>query len=242
MRMLSVVIPAYNEEAVLPATIPALSDALSGMREEGLISDYEILFVNDGSRDATADVIRAAAEADPHIRAPGYEQNRGKGCAVRTGVLASRGDYVLYTDSDLAYGTDVLADAVKKLDETNADFVIGSRAIHPEGYAGYTFSRKLASILYLRFLALAAGFSHSDSQCGFKSMRGDSGRRVFAECTTDGFAFDFEMLLRAERMGMTIAELPVKIVNHRASKIHLVRDSLKMLADIRRIRKSVPKS
>ena len=131
---------------------------------------------------------------------------------------------------------------MKKLEETGADFVIGSRAIHPDGYAGYTFSRKLASKLYLRFLALAAGFSHSDSQCGFKSMRGESGRRVFASCTTDGFAFDFEVLLRAENMGMTIAELPVKIVNHRASKIHLIRDSLKMLADIRRIRKSVPKS
>ena len=239
---LSVIIPAYNEETVLPATIRTLSDALSGIRDGGLISDYQIVFVNDGSGDATGKILSSAAEADPHILACGYERNRGKGCAVRTGVLASTGDYVLYTDSDLAYGTAVIAETVKKLRETGADFVIGSRAIHPDGYAGYTFPRKLASKAYLRFLALAAGFSHSDSQCGFKSMKGESGRRVFADCTTDGFAFDFELLLRAERMGMTVVELPVRIETHRESKIHLIRDSMKMLADIRKIKRSVSKT
>lgn len=240
--MLSVVIPAYNEEAVLPLTISSLSSALSEMCSAGLFSDYEILFVNDGSQDGTAALLSSAAGADTHIRALGYEKNRGKGAAVRTGVLASRGDAVLYTDSDLAYGTAVIADAVRELERTGADFLIGSRAIHPNGYAGYTFMRKLASKAYLRFLSLAAGFSHSDSQCGFKAMKGDSGRAVFSLCETDGFAFDFEVLLRAERMSMKTAELPVCIVNHRASKIHLLRDSVKMLGDIRRIRKKVPKT
>ena len=239
VSLLSVVIPAYNEEKVLPETAETLLSALSRMAGNGLFSDFEILFVNDGSLDGTAAVLARIAETDAHFRVLGYEKNRGKGCAVRTGVLASRGDFVLYTDSDLAYGTDVIADAVGKITGSGTDFVVGSRAIHPEGYAGYTFLRRAASVCYLRFLSLAAGFPLSDSQCGFKGMRGESGRAVFADCTTDGFAFDFELLMRAARRGMTFAELPVRVLHHGESKIHLVRDSIRMLGDIAQIKKKL---
>ena len=236
---LSVVIPAYNEEAIVRDTIRTLSDALCAMCRSAVIDDYELIFVSDGSADRTPQYLQEAGDADAHLRACIYTPNRGKGCAVRTGVLASTGDIVLYTDCDLAYGTDVIASAVRQLTNTGADILIGSRAIHPEGYAGYTPLRKLASVLYLRILSVAAGFRHSDSQAGFKAMRGAVGREIFSQCIIDRFAFDLEMLMRAQKAGCTITELPVKIVNHRESSIHLIRDSIRMLRDIVRIKKNL---
>ncbi len=241
---LSVIIPAYNEQNILPTTLAAVETALDDMQSRGVFDDYEMIFVSDGSTDDTAAILDDAekqhiADGKFNLRTCIYPQNRGKGCAVRTGVLASTGDIVLYTDCDLAYGMPVIADAVRKLHETHADVLIGSRAIHPEGYAGYTLTRKLASVLYLRLLSFAAGFDHSDSQAGFKALRGDIGREIFAACQTDGFAFDLEMLLRAGKHGCTFTELPIKIVNHRASSVHLVRDSIRMLKDLRRIKKAL---
>lgn len=237
----SLVIPAYNEEAILTATAKTLTEALDAMQKNGIFDAWELIFVSDGSRDATPALIEEASAHDPRIVPCIYSPNRGKGCAVRTGVLASSGDYVLYTDCDLAYGTDKIGEAVQKIKECGADFLIGSRAIHPEGYAGYNFLRKLASRIYLRVLAAFAGFRLSDSQCGFKCMKGDVGRAIFSKCRTDSFAFDFEVLMRAQRSGKTIAEFPVKIVNHRASTVHLVRDGLRMLGDIRDIKRQLKK-
>ncbi len=235
----SVVIPAYNEAAILPATIKALTQALQAMQHTQQIDTYELIFVSDGSSDATPQLLQNAAAMDSHILPIIYTPNKGKGGAVRTGILASTGDLVLYTDSDLAYGTAILETAVKTILIENADLLIGSRAIHPEGYAGYTWTRKTASRLYLRILAWFAGFSHSDSQCGFKIMRGQIGRALFSDMQTDSFAFDFELLLRAQKAGAVVAELPVTIVNHRTSSVHLIRDALQMLGDIRTIKRSI---
>lgn len=236
---LSVIIPAYNEEAILRDTVCVTTDALDGMCERGVFDDYELIFVSDGSHDATPDLLTAFEDQYPRVRACIYTPNRGKGYAVRTGILASDGDIVLYTDCDLAYGTDVIEAAVRQMKDTNADVLIGSRAIHPEGYDGYTPLRKIASILYLRILCIAAGFRHSDSQAGFKALRGNIGREIFAQCEIDRFAFDLEMLMRAQKAGCSVTELPIKIVNHRESSIHLIRDSIRMLRDIMKIKKSL---
>lgn len=236
---LSVIIPAYNEEQIVRDTVQTLWDALNGMQDRGVFDDYELIFVSDGSHDATPDLLTEAERNYPQVRACIYAPNRGKGYAVRTGILASDGDIVLYTDCDLAYGTDVIESAVRQMCETGADVLIGSRAIHPEGYAGYTPLRKFASVLYLRILCLAAGFRHSDSQAGFKALKGNVGREIFAHCEIDRFAFDLEMLMRAQKAGCSVTELPIKIVNHRESSIHLVRDSIRMLRDIVKIKKSM---
>lgn len=236
---LSVIIPAYNEETIIRDTVRVTTDALDAMLWRGVFDDYELIFVSDGSSDATPTLLSEAEQQYPHVRACIYPQNRGKGYAVRTGILASVGDIVLYTDCDLAYGTDVIEAAVKQMNDTGADVLLGSRAIHPEGYAGYTPLRKLASILYLRILGIAAGFRLSDSQAGFKALRGTVGRDIFAQCEIDRFAFDLEMLMRAQKAGCKVTELPIKIVNHRESSIHLVRDSIRMLKDIIKIKKSM---
>ncbi len=238
---LSVVIPAYNEEAIIVSTVKTLDTALAAMWEDGIIDDYEMVFVSDGSTDGTVQLVCAVAAQYSTLNFRFYTQNRGKGYAVRTGVAASSGDYVLYTDCDLAYGTDVIRDAVLHLSETGADVLIGSRAIHPDGYAGYTPIRRFASIAYLRFLSVAAGFDHSDSQAGFKAFRGEVGRELFAQCKTDGFAFDLEWLLRAKRAKCSFCELPIKVINHRQSSIHLLRDSMKMLGELRQIKRNLRK-
>ncbi len=237
--LLSVCIPMYNESAIVADTLRALDDALSAWAA-GTGNDYELLFMDDGSADGSARKVAALAREDgrTRVRVEGYPDNRGKGAAVREAVLASRGDAVLFTDCDLAYGTDVIgvfADAVRD----GADVAIGSRRLHPGGYADYTPVRRLASEIFVRILRIAAGFRLSDSQCGCKAFRGEVGRRIFRLCETDGFAFDQEFLMIAAKAGIPIREIPVKVVNHRASKVRLFRDSFRMLRDVLRIRRRV---
>ena len=233
--MISCVIPMYNEQSIAENSMRQLSEALS----DSFGDDWEIIVSDDGSKDNTKKIIESLAETITNLRLTSYPDNRGKGSAVREGISASRGDIVIYTDCDLAYGTDVIRVMADKLERDGSDAVIGSRNLSPEGYAGYTFLRKLASKTYIKVISLAAGFKHSDSQCGIKCFRGDVARRIFAECKINSFAFDLEALMTAEAMGYTVTEQAVTIINHResASKVHLFRDTLKMLKDIRRIKK-----
>ncbi len=235
---ISLCIPMYNEAKIAADTARTLWDAMAeNRRRHGW--DFEILFADDGSLDDCAQRVRAvAAEGKDEIRVVGYEKNRGKGGAVREAVLASDGDIVIYTDCDLAYGTDVIAEAVLRY-EDGVDAVIGSRRLNGGGYEGYTPLRKLASAVYFGVLKTIGGFHLSDSQCGFKSFRGHVARQIFGKCQTNGFAFDFEVLLLAEKLGASIAEMPVTIINHRASTVHVVRDSIRMVRDLLRIKKRV---
>ena len=234
----SVCIPMYNEAKIAADTARTLWDTMAeNRRNYGW--DFEILFADDGSVDDCADRVRAVAEQGmEEIRIVGYETNRGKGAAVREAVLASDGDIVIYTDCDLAYGTDVIAEAVLRYRD-GVDAVIGSRRLSGDGYEGYTPLRKMASAVYFGVLRTVGGFDLSDSQCGFKSFRGDVARRIFDKCQTNGFAFDFEVLLLAGKLHASIEEMPVRILNHRQSTVHLVRDSFRMLRDLLRIKKRV---
>ena len=229
---ISVCIPMYNESAIIADTAKTLAAAL----EERFGEDYELLFSDDGSTDGSGTIVRDLQL--PRVRVVGYEQNRGKGCAIRTGVLAAEGNIVIFTDCDLAYGLDVVAEAVERFEkDPEADIIIGSRNLSKDGYEGYTLLRKIASKTYIKCLALAAGFRLSDSQCGFKCFRRETARKIFSTCEVDGFAFDFEALIKAKNMGAVIREMPVKVINHRASKVNVFRDSLKMLRDVRGIKK-----
>ncbi len=233
-QMISVVIPMYNEADKVERTAKTLSDYLGGRFER-----YEVLLVNDGSTDQTAALAVKAAEADGHIKAVGYEKNRGKGCAVRTGMLAAEGDLIFFTDCDLAYGTDVIGEAAEVMERTGCDLLIGSRALHPKGYEGYTALRKLMSKTYLKFVSLVCGFRYSDSQAGFKGFSAGTAKEIFSLCQVDGFAFDLEALMLASRMGCYVEQLPVRVVNHDegSSKVNPLRDALRMLRDVRDIKK-----
>lgn len=230
---ISLVVPMYNESAIIADTARALYKYMS----ENYGTDFEIIFANDGSRDNCAQIVEELNL--PCVRVVGYDKNQGKGCAVRHGVLASSGEIVLFTDADLAYGLDVIKEGADVLENGKHDLLVASRAKHPEGYEGYTPIRKLASKTYLKVLNLFGGIKVSDAQCGFKGFNGDVGRRIFSYCETNNFAFDLELILIAQKMELKIYELPAKIINHRESKVNLVKDATRMVKEIFKIKKRI---
>ncbi len=232
---ISLCIPMFNEAKIIESTAKELSDYMEKNFAEG---SYEIIFSDDGSTDSSAELVRELKF--PNVKIVGYEKNRGKGSAVRNAVLASSGDIVMFTDADLAYGTEIVKTMVEALEgNSEASLAIGSRNLTGDGYSGYTFMRKVASRAYIKVLSIVGGFKLTDSQCGCKAYRGDAARRIFAKCKVDGFAFDFETILRAQKESLKIIEVPVKIVNHRDSKINVFRDTFKMLNDLRKIKKDI---
>ena len=232
----SLCIPMYNELSIIKETAQTLSDYMSANFE-----DYEIIFSNDGSKDGCD---KAVEEMNlPSVRVVGYEQNRGKGYAVRVAMLAAEGDVVMFTDADLAYGTDVIKRVYNTfIENPDADMVIGSRNLSADGYEGYTAIRKLASKMYIKVLSIVGGFKLSDSQCGCKAFTGAAAKKIFSLCEVDRFAFDFECILWAVKFGMKIVEMPVKIINHRESKVSVLRDSFKMVRDILKMKKRIKRA
>ena len=232
----SLVIPMYNEKSIIADTAKTLSDYMSEH-----FDDYEILFSNDGSKDGCDEIVRELNL--PNVRVTGYPVNQGKGCAVRTAVMEAEGDIVMFTDADLAYGTDVIARIAETFQANpDADMIIGSRNLSSDGYEGYTLMRKLASKTYIKVLCIAGGFKLSDSQCGCKAFRGEAAKKIFSRCEVNGFAFDFEAILWSQRYGCKIVEMPVKIINHRESKVHVISDTFKMLRDLRKMKKRIRKA
>ena len=231
----SLIVPMYNESSIIENTAHVYADYLAESFEE-----WELIFVDDGSVDDCAAKVEALAL--PGVRVLRYTPNRGKGNAVRTGMLAASGEIRMFLDADVAYGTEVIGRAAALFAEhPDKAVVIGSRPLHPEGYAGYTAIRKLASRSYIKVLNVAGGFKLSDSQCGCKAYRGEAAEQIFSRTETKGFAFDFETILWAQKLGCGILEMPVKVVNHRASKVNVVRDTFRMLKELQAIKKRVKK-
>ncbi len=240
---ISVIIPMYNESSIIEDSIKQFQTYM-----EKTFEDFELIFVDDGSKDGCSEAVKAVEGKLKGVRLIRYEQNRGKGYAVRTGMLAAESDIAMFTDCDIAYGVDVIKNVydffandnekVKK-GEKRTSVVVGSRNLTKDGYEGYTFIRKLASKIYIKVLCITAGFKLSDSQCGMKGFRTEDAKKIFSECETDGFAFDFEVLLTAKSKGFKMDEIPVKIINHRESKINVVSDTFKMLGDLMRIKRRV---
>ena len=242
---LSVIIPMYNERSVIADSLGRLADALekAASAQGGPFDRYEILISVDGSDDGSGDLVRETGRtlSLPHgaLRLLTSPENHGKGRAVRDGMLAAKGDLCLFTDSDLAYGTAVIAAMAGEARRTGVDVLIGSRAADPDGYAAYPPARRLASKAYRSLIARAAGFRYTDSQGGCKLFTRAAAERIFSLARTDGWAFDLEALLLADRLGFAVGEFPVRVENHRASKVRLVRDSVRMAAEIVRIRQYV---
>ena len=240
---LTVCIPMYNESDTVDKCAVALYDKLCGLRERRGIG-FEIIFSDDGSLDDCRAKAESFAEGKGEIRVIGERENHGKGFAVRRAMLAASGDAVLFTDCDLAYGVDVIEDAVDRIykdGEFVSDIVIGSRNLEKDGYSGYGAIRKIASKAYIKALSLVGGYGLSDSQCGFKVFRTDAAAKIFSLCECDGFAFDYEVILIAKHLGMKVSEMPVRIVNHRESSVHVVRDSFSMFKDMLKIKRRVSK-
>ncbi|HEY4563073.1 MAG TPA: dolichyl-phosphate beta-glucosyltransferase [Thermoanaerobaculia bacterium] len=222
---LSVVVPAYNEEKRLA---PGLRQALDYLARRG--EPYELLVVDDGSRDET---IRVAESFVPQgVRVVRHERNRGKGAAVRTGLLASRGRKVLISDAD--FSTPI--EEVEKLERFLQDgtpLVIGSRGLADSQIRQrQPIYREMMGRTFNRLIRLFGVRGIRDTQCGFKLARGEEGRRIAAELKIEGFAWDVEMIWLARRRGYGIAEVGVVWVNSPDSRVDPIRSSFSMLRDI----------
>jgi len=222
---LSVVVPAFNEEDRLPRTLERITSHLD--RRGGA---YEVLVVDDGSRDATA--ARAAAAGAVVLRNDG---NRGKGFAVRRGMLAARGARRLMTDADLSTPIEELGRLSARMDE-GCDVVIGSRAMAGARIeVRQPWYRENTGRLFNLFVRALAVPGVRDTQCGFKLFSAAAAADVFSATRLDGFSFDVEALFLARRKGYRIAEVPVLWRNDAASRVSLVRGFL-AFPDLLRIR------
>ena len=221
---LSVVIPAYDEEAVIADAVHDLHDFWSA---DGP-GEVEIVVVDDGSRDATAARVRG-------LELPGVrllqQPNRGKGAAVRAGVAATSGNVVYFIDADLPYSMDNQRDAVR-LVESGVRAAVGSRRVAGAHAADYPIARRAFSWSLKVLMRLLLGLRVSDTQCGLKAFEGDLARRVFPALEVPGFGFDLELLVVLQRNGVEVHELPVDLQHTARTSVSLVRDSAKILANM----------
>lgn len=225
---LSVVIPAYNEEERLGATLERVLAYLEARR-----IPFEVLVVDDGSRDRTATV--AEPFAGRGVRVLRLPANRGKGAATRQGVAASRGSRVLMSDADLSTPIEELAKLEPRLSE--AEVVIGSRAVADADVRLHQpLYRELMGKTFNLIIRLLGVRGVRDTQCGFKLFAGDVARELFAAMVTPGFAFDVELIWLARQRGYRVAEVGVVWVNSPASRVHPLTDPPRMILEILRFR------
>jgi glycosyltransferase involved in cell wall biosynthesis len=227
----SFVIPAYNESSRIRPTLDAL---LRYTQEQSW--DVEILVVNDGSTDDTAQVVREYGKQHPQILLVENPGNRGKGYSVRNGMLHARGDVCLFTDADLS---SPMTEAPKLFAAIaqGADIAIGSRWLRTELQTerqplyrqafGRIFNLALRIILGLRF---------ADTQCGFKAFRRDAAQQIFPLQKIERWGFDPEILFLARRAGLKTEEVPVVWAHSEGTRLNPFRDGLRMFVEVLRIR------
>lgn len=226
-------LPAWNERGRIEASLRAVAE---WVRSGPGGWDWQVIVVDDGSTDATRAIARRVAEEEGlPAQVLWHDENRGKGAAIRTGVLASEGDPVLVSDVDLSTP---LSEWVKLAERLPTHPVaIGSRALDEQLVRRkQPFYRRAAGKLGNVLVQLLAVPGIHDTQCGFKLFRGDVARALFAEARIDRFAFDMEVLFLARRRGIAIAEVPVLWFNSPESKVSLARDLPRTLYDLLRIR------
>ncbi len=235
---LSIVIPAFEESRKIARDVEAAAAFLKG---EGLAG--EIIVVDDGSRDDTA---AAAKEADippdVHLNVIRYASHQGKGCAVRIGMAASKGEYVMFADSG---GCVPYENALRGLDMLKSgvcELAHGSRKLHesriqrPQAWYRRILSRIFRWVI-VRAMKIPAGLT--DTQCGFKLYRGDVARTLYSSCITDGFMFDVEIIMRASKANYRIREFPIEWTSDRDSRLSLTRNAGRVLRELLMIRRTL---
>lgn len=228
---LSVVVPAFNEVDRIGATVTRLITFLSSQAYS-----FEIVVVLDGGRPGAAEAIAAAAGARDDVQVLDNVVNRGKGYSVRRGVMAARGEFIVFLDADLSLPIEGVSAFLQPLHD-GADVAIGSRMLAASQISGdrQHLRRSMGSVFnWLVQRLLLPGFA--DTQCGFKAFRRGAARRIFAVQRIDRFAFDVEVLWLARRFGFRIVEVPVVCEYSRASSVRRFRDGVSILRDLVRIR------
>lgn len=229
---LSIVIPAYNEEQRLPSTL----DRVFQWLDQSPYRDAEVLVVDDGSRDGTARWVESRAASEPRLRLVRNPGNRGKGYAVRNGMLNANGDWVLMSDADLSAPIEELPKLLHTAQQKNAAVAIGSRALDRSLIGVHQSQwRELSGMIFNRIMRMITGLPFSDTQCGFKLFRRDAARRVFALQRLDGFSFDVEDLFIARTLGIPAIEVPVRWDNVEGTKVSMM-NGIASFVDLLRVR------
>jgi dolichyl-phosphate beta-glucosyltransferase len=237
--LFSIVIPAYNEERRIPSSIRDIKSFFAKMQVP-----YEVVVVVEKSTDRTLELSQAAAAGDLHFSIVDNLVQRGKGYAVRSGMMRARGEYVFFMDADLSTP---LSEVLHFLGEFQAapetDLFIGNRADgKSQILKKQSWFRRNLGRGFNRFVQLFGVANIKDTQCGFKAFRLAAAHEIFRRQTLDGFAFDVEVLLLAEALGYRVGVLPVRWINSTDSKVRIFIDPLKMLWDLVRIRRIVSRT
>jgi dolichyl-phosphate beta-glucosyltransferase len=228
---LSIVVPAYNEAKRLPGTLPRMIEYAQRLGEP-----VEIIVVDDGSVDGTAGIATAIGEKCGFVTVLQADEDRGKGAAVRRGMLAAGLGHVLFTDADLSTPIEE-ADKLRAALAGGADVAIGSRRLAGSDVQVHQpWLRETAGRAFSGLVSLLLLPGIRDSQCGFKAFRRSAARALFGRQRLDGFGFDAEVLWLARQLGYRVAEIPIVWRDDRRSSVRLVRDSGGMLLDLARIR------
>lgn len=224
------VIPAYNEETRIVESLGGIVTYLTGRGAE-----FEIVVVNDGSTDRTADAVERAAADDDRIRLLNNDRNRGKGYSVRRGVKASRGDVILFSDADLSTPIEEFEKLARFLD-TN-ELVIASRSLPDSNVVVHQpFYREFMGRIFNMIVRILLVRGIIDTQCGFKLMTRRAAECIFARTRINSFSFDVEVILIAKKHGISVKDIPVRWIDSKGSRVHPIRDSAYMLLDLLRIK------
>ncbi len=230
--ILSIIVPAYNEEALIGATLEGLQTYLSRRPEQ-----YEIIVVDDGSQDKTTEVVKRWQECNEvELRLLVNPQNKGKGFSIRRGVQESRGQFIVFIDADLPYELEAIDGFLKAL-QNGCDLAIGSRVLPGSQVKGVPLLRYASGQIFSWMVQAVLFPGLPDTQCGFKSFKAAAAKEIFRRLTIDGFGFDVEMLYVARKRKFAIQPVPVRMIEHRhRSRVRLLVDSLKMFANLFMVR------
>jgi glycosyltransferase involved in cell wall biosynthesis len=216
--ILSIVVPAYNEEKRLPPTLAAILNYLRNSPYAGA----EVVVVDDGSRDHTAEIVAAAASEHPCVRLVRNPGNRGKGYSIRHGMLEARGTWILFSDADLSAPIEELPKLMDSACARKAQIAIGSRALDRSLIGVHqSWIREISGIFFNRVMRILTGLPFADTQCGFKLYHRDAAQIIFPRQQLDGFGFDVEDLYIARVHGLCAIEVPVRWNNVEGTKVSL---------------------
>jgi dolichyl-phosphate beta-glucosyltransferase len=231
----SLIIPAFNEAQRLPRFLPSVRAHLS----QHYGGSYEVIVVDDGSKDGTSGVVNDLADHWPQSKLLTHAQNRGKGSAVKTGMLAARGEVLLFADADGA--TPIEEEKRLRLAiDAGADLAVGSRLVNSaDVLRRRVWHRALAGRVFARVARYLVPVPVRDTQCGFKMFRNDVAQRLFSLSQETGYLFDLELLKLATRMGYWIAEVPVNWTEVPGGKLDIRRHWRSIIVDLWRLRRRI---